>query len=218
MDSTSSRTVAPSSIVELLQTEASFEPEVADDPIALFRSWLDAATATEPNDPNAMSLATCTADGRPSVRMVLMKRLDDRGFSFYTNVESQKGKELRENPHAALCFHWKSRRRQIRIEGAVSELPLEDADRYFHSRSRLSQIGALASQQSRPVGSREELEQRARVLAARYTEEIPRPDYWRGFALSPERIEFWEEGAHRLHNRVVFHRSADAWTRMRLYP
>ena len=197
---------------------ATFEPEVADDPIALFRRWFDDASATEPNDPNAMFLATCTTDGRPSVRMVLMKRLDERGFSFYTNVESQKGRELLENPHAALGFHWKSRRRQVRIEGPVQELPPADADAYFHSRSRLSQISAVASQQSRPVASREELEARARELAERYTGEIPRPDYWRGFVVAPQRIEFWEDGAHRLHNRVVFLSSAQGWTRTRLYP
>jgi pyridoxamine 5'-phosphate oxidase len=195
-----------------------FEPEDAADPIALFRRWLEDATATEANDPNAMSLATATASGRPSVRMVLMKRLDECGFAFYTNVESQKGTELLENPHAALCFHWKSRRRQIRVEGVVSELSSEDADDYFHSRSRKSQIGALASQQSRPLVSREELEQRARECDEQYPGEIPRPSYWRGFVLAPERIEFWEDGAYRLHNRVVFMRSGNGWTKMRLFP
>jgi pyridoxamine 5'-phosphate oxidase len=195
-----------------------FEAEEVADPIALFRRWLDDATQTEPNDPNAMSLATATASGRPSVRMVLMKRIDERGFAFYTNVESQKGRELLENPHAALCFHWKSRRRQIRVEGFVEELSSEDAEAYFHSRSRKSQIGALASQQSRPLASREALEQRAAECEQQYPGEIPRPSYWRGFVVVPARIEFWEDGAHRLHNRVVFVRSGDAWRKTRLFP
>lgn len=195
-----------------------FEPEEATDPIAQFQKWYEAAAETEPNDPNAMALATSTADGHPSVRMVLMKRLDQRGFSFYTNVESQKGCELAENPHAALCFHWKSQRRQVRVEGMVRELPPEDADAYFHSRSRQSQIGALASQQSRPLASREELERLAAKYAEQYPDEVPRPDYWRGFVLWPERIEFWEDGAFRLHNRIVFARAGDTWERTRLFP
>lgn len=195
-----------------------FEPEEAADPIALFRSWLADAADTELNDPNAMSLATATTTGAPSVRLVLMKRLDERGFAFYTNVESQKGRELLENPQAALCFHWKSKRRQIRIEGPVTELLPEDADAYFHSRSRRSQIGALASQQSRPLRSREELERLAKECEDLYPGEIPRPDYWRGFVVAPERIEFWEDGANRLHNRVVFTRTVQDWTRTRLFP
>ena len=197
---------------------ARFEPEEVTDPIALFRHWLAGAAETEPNDPNAMSLATATRSGKPSVRMVLMKRLDERGFSFYTNVESQKGIELHENPHAALCFHWKSCRRQVRVEGMVQELPPADADAYFHSRSRLSQIGALVSQQSRPLASREELERQARACEEQYPEQVPRPGYWRGFVLSPERIEFWEDGDHRLHNRVVFTRTEGGWAKTRLFP
>ncbi len=197
---------------------APFEPEVVDDPIALFRRWFDEASTTEPNDPNAMALATSTAGGFPSVRMVLMKRLDDRGFAFYTNIESQKGRELLENPQAALLFHWKSKRRQIRIEGQVTELSVKDATEYFHSRSRRSQIGAVASQQSRPLASREELEARAKEVAERYADEVPLPDYWRGFVVAPEHIEFWEDGADRLHNRVVFTREGEGWSRMRLFP
>jgi len=204
--------------MDLSDSPARFEPEDVADPIALFRRWLADAAESEPNDPNAMSLATATRSGRPSVRMVLMKRLDERGFSFYTNVESQKGIELHDNPHAALCFHWKSRRRQVRVEGAVHELPPEDADTYFRSRSRLSQIGALVSQQSRPLASREELERQARACEEQYPGEVPRPAYWRGFVLFPERIEFWEDGAHRLHNRIVFTRTEDDWTRTRLFP
>jgi pyridoxamine 5'-phosphate oxidase len=199
-----------------------FDAEEATDPISLFHHWFEIASTSEPNDPNAMSLATATPNGYPSVRMVLMKRCDDAGFAFYTNVESQKGRELLENPHAALCFHWKSLRRQVRIEGSVRDLPAEDADAYFHSRSRRSQLGAVASQQSRPLASRADLEAAAAVVAARYPEsqatEIPRPQYWRGFLVWPERIEFWQDGPDRLHDRVVFTRAAETWTRTRLYP
>ena len=134
----------------------------AVDPIALFRAWMQEAEASEPNDPNAVALATATADGAPSVRMVLLKQLDERGFAFYTNAESRKGLELAENPRAAMCFHWKSLRRQVRVEGLVSELPGAEADTYFHSRSRGSQLGAVASRQSRPLASREALEERVR--------------------------------------------------------
>jgi len=195
-----------------------FDAEEALDPIALFRVWMGAAVETEANDPDAVALATATAEGVPSVRMVLMKRLDERGFSFYTNVESQKGRELLENPHAAMCFHWKTQRRQVRVAGTVSELPTKDADLYFHSRGRLSQIGALASQQSRPLGSREDLELTARRLAAEYPDEVPRPEYWRGYVLRPERIEFWQQGDARLHDRIVFTRAGGGWRKTRLYP
>lgn len=197
-----------------------FDAEAATDPIALFGEWFAAAERSELNDPNAMALATTTSHGYPSVRMVLMKRLDDRGFAFYTNVESQKGRELLENPRAALCFHWKSLRRQVRVEGAVQMLPDEDADAYFHSRSRRSQIGAVASQQSRPLASRQELEAAAKALAERYVDTVvPKPGYWKGFLVIPERIEFWQDGPDRLHDRVVFTReAAAAWSRARLYP
>ena len=195
-----------------------FDAEEAVDPIALFRVWMTAAVETEPNDPDAVSLATATADGIPSVRMVLMKRLDERGFSFYTNADSRKGCELLENPHAAMCFHWKTQRRQVRIAGAVRELPGEDADEYFRSRSRQSQIGALASAQSRPLGSRTELEAAVRELAERYPGEVPRPEYWRGYVLEPQRIEFWQQGENRLHDRIVFVREGEGWSKTRLYP
>ena len=195
-----------------------FDAESSEDPLALFRIWMAEAAATEPNDPDAVALATSTPDGRPSVRMVLMKRLDQRGFSFYTNAESQKGRELLANPNAAMCFHWKTQRRQVRVEGAVSELSPEDADRYFRSRGRLSQIGALASQQSRPLSSREHLEMLAAALVKRYPDGVPRPDYWRGYVLAPERIEFWQQGADRLHDRIVFARADGGWTKTRLYP
>jgi pyridoxamine 5'-phosphate oxidase len=195
-----------------------FDAETAEEPIALFCDWLCAATETEPNDPNAMSLATATADGRPSVRIVLLKRVDQAGFAFYTNAESRKGAELEANPHAALCFHWKSLRRQVRVEGTVTELPGEDADAYFHSRSRGSQIGALASQQSRPLESRDRLEALAADLEEQYPGEVPRPAYWHGYLVRPESIEFWQDGAHRLHDRIVFTREGEGWRRTRLYP
>ena len=195
-----------------------FDAVEAIDPIALFGAWLAQASATEANDPNAMALATAAANGQPSVRMVLMKHVDELGFTFYTNVESQKGHELTENPRAALCFHWKSVRRQVRVEGTVEELTAQDADEYFHSRSRKSQIGAVASQQSRPLGNRAELETKAKALAEEFPETVPRPDYWRGFRVVPQRIEFWQDGADRLHDRIVFSREGDAWSKTRLYP
>ena len=170
--------------------------------------WLR-RSKTEPNDPDAVSLATATADGVPSVRMVLMKRLDERGFSFYTNADSRKGSELLENPHAAMCFHWKTQRRQVRIAGVVRELPAQDADHYFHSRGRQSQIGALASAQSRPLESRAELEAAVRELTERYPGDVPRPEYWRGYVLEPQRIEFWQQGDDRLHDRIVFTREGN---------
>lgn len=190
----------------------------ATDPIALFRAWMREAEVTEPNDPNALALATATADGAPSVRMVLLKQLDERGFAFYTNAESRKGLELAENPRAAMCFHWKSLRRQVRIAGIVSELPEAEADAYFHSRSRGSQLGAVASRQSRSLDSRETLEARVRLAEERYPDVIPRPDFWRGYVLWPERIEFWLNGADRLHDRFAFTRMDDAWQKERLYP
>ena len=195
-----------------------FDAVDAENPIELFQRWFDLASKDELNDPNAMALATSTAEGRPSVRMVLMKLVDERGFTFYTNVESQKGDELLANPFAALCFHWKSERRQIRVEGAVEAVSDADSDEYFHSRSRRSQIGAIASQQSRPLASRESLEAEAAALAAKFPGEIPRPSYWRGFRVVPEKIEFWQDGADRLHDRIVFTRDGTEWAKTRLYP
>lgn len=188
------------------------------DPIAWFHGWMAEAETSELNDPNAVALATVSGDGMPNVRMVLMKRLDARGFAFYTNAESRKGEELRENPRAAMCFHWKSLRRQIRVSGTVEELPDSDAEDYFHSRSRLSQLGAMASQQSRPLASREALEVRVKELEEAYPREIPRPEYWKGYVLRPERIEFWQEGAGRLHDRFLFLRVEGGWVRERLFP
>lgn len=195
-----------------------FGAEQAQDPIELFRQWLAEAEAAEPNDPNAAALATATADGAPSVRMVLVKRIDERGFAFFTNAESRKGQEMAANPRAALCFHWKSLRRQVRVEGVVTELSAEDADAYFRTRTRMSQISALASEQSRVLTSREELEARVHELATQYPGEVPRPDYWRGYVLRPERVEFWIQGVARLHDRFLFIRSGGGWLKQRLFP
>ena len=192
--------------------------ETAVDPIALFVAWMKAAEASELNDASATALATATRDGMPSVRMGLMKRVDERGFCFYTNSESQKGVELAENPRAAMCFHWKSLRRQVRVSGGVSELSDEEADDYFASRSRLSQLGAVASQQSRVLPGREVLEARVKELERAFPEEIPRPDYWRGYLLRPERIEFWTNRDGRLHDRFLFSRSGEGWRKERLFP
>jgi pyridoxamine 5'-phosphate oxidase len=194
------------------------ELETAVDPITLFRAWMKDAVAGEVNDPDAVALATATPDGVPSARMVLMKRLDERGFCFYTNAESQKGSELAVNSHAAMCFHWKSLRRQVRISGTVAELPGADADAYFHSRSRLSQLGAVASQQSRVLASREILVDRVKELEQEFPGEIARPDYWRGYVLRPERIEFWKDGEGRLHDRFLFSRNGGGWRKVRLFP
>ena len=188
------------------------------DPLAIFHAWMEEAKASEPNDPNAVALATSTVDGQPSVRMVLMKRADERGFAFFTNEQSQKGLELSANPRAAMCFHWKSLRRQVRLEGTISEQTAAEVDTYFHSRSRRSQLGAAASQQSRPLQRRKALEDAVAELDQRYPEEIPRPPYWVGYLLKPERVEFWQDGPDRLHDRAAFTRSADGWTSQRLYP
>lgn len=192
-----------------------------DDPFALFAEWLDEASETEPNDPNAMCLATIGLDGIPNARMVLLKGVDRDGFVFYTNLESRKGTELSATPHAALCFHWKSLRRQVRVRGTVSRVSEEDADAYFASRARDSRIGAWASKQSRPLESRFALEKAVARYAAKFAVgAIPRPPYWSGFRVVPLVIEFWHERPFRLHERACFERiSADAtWTRTRLYP
>jgi pyridoxamine 5'-phosphate oxidase len=192
--------------------------ETADDPIVLFVAWMKAAEESELNDASAMALATATRDGVPSVRMVLMKRVDERGFCFYTNAESQKGVELAENPRASMCFHWKSLRRQVRISGDVSELSAEEADDYFQSRPRLSQLAAVASQQSRLLAGREVLEDRVTELERVFPGKIPRPVYWRGYLLRPERIEFWKSGEGRMHDRFLFSKSGEEWRKERLYP
>ena len=194
------------------------EAATALDPVSLFRAWLAEAEAEEPNDPNAVALATATPDGVPSVRMVLLKGLDERGFAFYTNAESRKGAELAANPRAAMCFHWKSLRRQVRVEGTVTELPPAEANAYFHSRSRGSQLSAAVSRQSRVLESREVLEEMVRRYATQVEGEIPRPDRWKGYVLQPERIEFWINGADRLHDRFLFVRDRNVWAKSRLFP
>jgi pyridoxamine 5'-phosphate oxidase len=188
------------------------------DPIGSFRQWLREAEASEPNDPNAAALATCTPNGEPSVRIVLVKRVDQRGFCFFTNAESQKGRELAENPHAALCFHWKTLRRQVRVAGRVIELDGSEVDAYFHSRSRASQVGAAVSDQSRPLPDRETLVEKVAEFAEKHPGEIPRPSYWRGYCVSADRIELWTDGPDRLHDRFLFTRSEGIWQRTRLYP
>ncbi|WP_026381171.1 pyridoxamine 5'-phosphate oxidase [Afifella pfennigii] len=189
------------------------------DPVALFGEWLNEAEASEPVDANAVALATVDADGMPDVRMVLLKGFDEAGFVFYTNLESRKGEQLAAHPKAALCFHWKSLARQVRIRGPVSPVPGEEADAYFASRPRLSRIGAWASRQSRPLESRFALEKAVAAETARFgAGSIPRPPYWSGFRLSPVQIEFWNNGAFRLHDRVRFTPQGDGWLRQRLYP
>jgi pyridoxamine 5'-phosphate oxidase len=188
-------------------------------PFDVFQEWLEEATASEPNDPTAMCLATVDADGNPSARMVLLKGIDRRGFAFYTNFESRKGHELIATPKAAICFHWKSLRRQVRIEGPIELVPADEADDYFATRVRVSQIGAWASDQSRPLDSRATLEARVEQVKARFEgQPVPRPPNWSGFRLVPKAIEFWKDGAFRLHDRIRFSRSGLEWTTERLYP
>ncbi len=189
------------------------------DPFALFDIWYTEARASEPNDSNAMALATVDASGRPSVRMVLLKGHGPDGFVFYTNRESRKAGELTANPHAALLFHWKSQRRQIRIEGTISLVADAESDAYFASRSRDSQLGAWASDQSRPLADRATFEARFEEVKARFDGQgVPRPPHWGGYCLTPGRIEFWQDRAHRLHERRLFRRAPDGWTEGLLYP
>lgn len=191
----------------------------AADPIVQFESWLRDAEATELNDPNAMTLATVGADGLPSARMVLLKGVDDDGFVFYTNLESRKGQELAANPHAALCFHWKSRKRQVRVEGQVERVTDEEANAYFATRPRISQIGAWASKQSRPLHGRLELESRVASYTARFhVGTVPRPPHWSGYRVRPQSIEFWEDRPFRLHMRFLFQRRDGEWSVEELYP
>ncbi|MGQ3676375.1 pyridoxamine 5'-phosphate oxidase [Xanthobacter sp. TB0139] len=193
----------------------------AKEPFRLFAEWLSDAGKSELNDPNAMMLATVDEEGMPDARMVLLKGVDEHGFVFYTNTESAKGRELAANPRAALVFHWKSLRRQVRVRGPVERVSDEEADAYFASRARLSQLGAWASQQSRPLEGRFALEAAVAKVTARYAlGSVPRPPHWTGFRLPPLSIEFWHDGAFRLHDRIVFRRPApdQDWTRTRLYP
>lgn len=188
-------------------------------PHALFDAWYAEARAGELNDSNAMALATADADGRPSVRMVLLKGHDMRGFVFYTNLESRKAEELSANPNAALLFHWKSLRRQVRIEGPVTRVTDEEGDAYFGTRSRDSQLGAWASDQSRPLESRALFEERFEQMSARFEgKTVLRPPHWSGFRVTPTTIEFWMDRAHRLHERRLFVREGDGWREGLLYP
>lgn len=192
---------------------------MSTDPFALFDAWFAEARLTELNDSNAMALATVDAAGRPAVRMVLLKGHGPDGFVFYTNEQSRKADDLAANPDAALLFHWKSLRRQVRIEGAVSRVAPEESDAYFASRSRDSQLGAWASEQSRPLPDRATFETRYAEMRARFERgPVPRPPHWGGYRVTPERIEFWQDREHRLHERRLFTRTADGWDEGLLYP
>ncbi len=195
--------------------------EHSNDPLALFASWMAEAEASEPNDPNAMALATVGTDGMPSVRMVLLKGFDRDGFVFYTNLESRKGEQLASHPKAALCLHWKSLGRSVRVEGTAALVGEDEADDYFATRPRSSRIGAWASRQSRPLAGRFELERKVAEYTAKFAlGEIARPPFWSGFRIAPLRIEFWKSGAFRLHDRLAFSRAnlGEGWTIERLFP
>jgi len=189
------------------------------EPFELFRQWLADANQSEPNDPNAFALSTVDSDGMPNVRMVLLKGYDTSGFVFYTNFESTKGREILGSMKAAMCFHWKSLRRQVRIRGTVETVSNEEADEYYASRPRGSRIGAWASKQSRPLESRFALEKAVAEYTAKYAiGDIPRPPYWSGFRIVPVSIEFWHDRPFRLHDRVIFTHAEGGWNKTRLYP
>jgi pyridoxamine 5'-phosphate oxidase len=195
------------------------ETDVADDPFTQFNHWFDEALKAEVNEPNAMSLSTVDAEGKPSSRIVLIKQYDSRGFTWYTNYDSQKGRELQANPHAALLFFWSELERQIRIEGTVERTSAQDSDTYFHSRPLKSRLAAIASAQSAPIASRAELEQHYDAAAQQFGEQPPRPEHWGGFRLVPQRIEFWQGRRSRFHDRIVYTLQPDgSWARQRLQP
>lgn len=191
-----------------------------ENPYTLFGSWLSEAEKLKEDYPNAMWLATATKEGRPSVRVMLLKGWDENGFVFYTNAESRKGRELLENPYAALNFYWKTLKRQVRVEGRIEEVSEKESDDYFASRPRGSRIGAWASRQSRPVDNYETFRKRVEEIETKYDgqEDIPRPPYWKGFRVRPERIEFWHEGEFRLHHRYEYTPSGTGWNIQTLYP
>ncbi|MNN43276.1 Pyridoxine/pyridoxamine 5'-phosphate oxidase [compost metagenome] len=189
------------------------------EPFGLFAEWLEAAKAAEPNDANAMTLATLDAEGMPDARIVLLKDVDARGFTFFSNQESAKGEQLWAHPAAALVFHWKSLRRQVRVRGVVEPVSAAEADAYFASRARESRIGAWASDQSRPLDSRAVLEARVAEQTENFDgQDVPRPDRWSGWRIVPQQVEFWRDRAFRLHDRLRFERDGDAWLRTRLWP
>ena len=197
-----------------------FEPKTMD-PLELFADWYEEAKKNELNDPNAMSLATVDINGIPSVRIVLLKGFDVDGFVFYTNLQSRKANEFKNNPNVAVCFHWKSLQRQVRIEGQVSKVSDKEADEYFKSRARLSRLGAWASKQSEILESRDHLLARLKTFEEKYDgETIPRPSHWSGNRIAAKKIEFWEDGKFRLHDRFIFERQSidGPWTKARLYP
>lgn len=192
---------------------------LAMSPFAQFSVWIAEAETSEPSDPNAMIVATSTPDGRPSLRTVLLKSADQRGFVFYTNKESRKGNELAANANVGLLFYWKSLRRQVRVEGTVEPVTDAEADTYYASRPRISRLGAWASQQSRPLQNRAVLEQRLAEMERRFPNEIPRPDYWSGYRVLPKEFEFWQDMPYRLHDRTVYRRSSEgAWEQTKLFP
>jgi pyridoxamine 5'-phosphate oxidase len=204
-----------------INPEGVTEIDLAQNPFDIFADWLGTARKSEPNDPNAMALATADETGMPDVRMVLLKDLDETGFVFYTNLESAKGVQLVVNPQAALCFHWKSLRRQVRVRGIISSVSDEEANAYFASRARDSRIGAWASAQSRPLEDRFALEKSVAAHALKFgLGEVPRPTFWSGFRLTPMRIEFWRDKPFRLHDRLVFERANanENWSTVKLYP
>jgi pyridoxamine 5'-phosphate oxidase len=193
----------------------------ADEPLRLWQAWFEEAAKAEPRDPNAMSLATVDSDGLPDVRMVLLKGIDERGFVFYTNTESRKGQELAAIPKAALLFHWKSLNRQVRVRGAVERVTAQEADAYFATRAKSAQIGAWASQQSRPLESRLAFEKAIALYTAKYAlATVPRPPHWSGYRVVPISMEFWHDRPFRLHDRIEFRRAAAgaAWNKVRMYP
>ncbi|MEM5517939.1 pyridoxamine 5'-phosphate oxidase [Henriciella sp. AS95] len=214
--------IPPSPSAEDYQRDSAGNPLIPDvaEPIALFQTWMAEAREKELNDSNAMSLATVDEHGRPDIRIVLLKAVSQEGFAFYTNFDSAKGQELKANPFAALGFHWKSLRRQVRIRGDVIGVPSEEADEYFSSRARPSRISAIASDQSRPLPSRQVFEDRIKALEVDYQgrDDIPRPANWGGYRVVPVEIEFWQDQAFRMHDRLKFTKKSGVWTRERLYP